>query len=89
MNNYFSPGTIVTLTSTPSVVVSTDATTGQADMVAPAPTPQASPAKSADGTLTYNCQFKAIYDGAGKKLAPNGARQFVGNPTTAKLIRFN
>ena len=87
-NSYFSPGTILTLSSTPSVVVTVDGQTGQVDLVAPAATPKTLPAKNADGTVTYKAAFKAIYDGKGKNLAPSGARQLVVSPKTGKLVSF-
>ena len=88
VNNYFDAGTTVTLTSTPSVVVTIDATTGQVDLVAPAATPKASPTKNADGTLTYKASFKAVYDGKGRNLAPNGASSLTVDPKSGKLVRF-
>jgi hypothetical protein len=87
INNYFNPGTTISLTSTPTVVVSVDALTGQVDLVAPAAA-SAKLAKNADGTVTYNAKFTAVYDGTGKNLAASGARQLVLNPKTGSLVSF-
>jgi hypothetical protein len=77
-----------TLTSTPSVVVTVDADTGQVDVVAPASTARPASAKNADGTLTYKAAFKAIYDAKGRNLAPNGASSLTVNQKSGKLVRF-
>ena len=88
INNYFSTGTTITLTSTPTVIVTVDGNTGQVDLVAPAAVSKPSVLKNADGTLTYSAPFKALYDGKGKNLAPNGAGQVTVNPQTGRLVAF-
>lgn len=87
INDYFSPGTTLTLTSTPSVVVSIDGQTGQVDTVAPA-LAKPSVTKNADGTVTYRGNFKAVYDSKGKNLAPTGATQLTVDPSTGKVSSF-
>jgi len=88
INNYFNTGTTVSLTSTPSVVLTVDAATGQVDIVAPASEAKPSLVKNADGTLTYKATFKAVYDGTGRNLAPNGASNLTFDPKTGKLVAF-
>ena len=88
INNYFNSGTTITLSSTPSVVVSIDASTGQVDLVAPAADSKSSSVKNADGTVTYNGRFKGLYDAVGKNLAPSGASRLTIDPKTGKLVAF-
>jgi len=85
INTYFSTGTIVS-PATPSALVSVDATTGQVDLVAPSATPKPESSRNPDGTVTYNSTFKAVFDGAGKNLAPSGATRIVLNPKTGHLV---
>jgi hypothetical protein len=87
-NGYFNPGTILTLSSTPSAVVTIDGTTGQVDVVAPA-VAKPSLAKNPDGTVTYSAYFEALYDCNGKNLAPKGAAHLTVNPNTGKLVSFH
>ena len=88
INSYFNAGTTLTLTSTPSAVVTIDATTSRVDLLAPASVAKPSLAKNSDGTLTYQASFRALYDGKGKNLAPNGASSLTVNPKTGMLISF-
>ena len=87
MNSYFSPGTTISLTSTPTIAVAVDASTGQVDLVAPA-AKIASTAKSPTGNVIYSGMFKALYDKSGNNLAPSGASQLVINPKTGGLVSF-
>lgn len=86
INSYFDTGTTLTLTSTPTVVVSIDANTGQVALVAPAA--KAGSTKNADGTVTYSGQFQAVYNGAGKNVAPSGASKLTVDPKTGRLVSF-
>ena len=88
INNYFNPGTTISLTSTPSVVVTIDAGTGQVDLVAPASTAKPAAVRNSDGTLTYSGKFKALYDGTGRNLAPSGMSRLTVNPKTGKLVSW-
>ena len=88
INNYFGTGTTITLTSTPSVVVTIGAITGQVVLVAPAATAKATPTKNAAGTWTYKASFTAVYDEKGKNLAPNGTSSLTVDPKSGKLVRL-
>ena len=88
INSYFSPGTTITLSGTPSAVVSIDATTGQVDLVAPLSVAKPSVVRNGDGTLTYKGAFKALYDGKGKNIAPNGASQVIVDTKTGRLVSW-
>ena len=87
-NSYFNPVTTLTLSSTPTVVVSVDSITGQIDVVAPASVSKPTLVKNADGTVSYKAPFKAVYDGKGNNLAPNGATSLTLNPKSGKLVTF-
>lgn len=89
INGYFSSGTTLTLSSTPTVVVSVDSFTGQIDLIAPAAAAKPITSKNADGTLTCSAPFKGLYDGNGHNLAPSGASKLVLNPKTGQLVSFS
>lgn len=86
INNYFNPGTTMSLTSTPSVVVTVDGSTGQVDLVAPAAKPATS--RTSGLNVTYSGTFKALYDKSGKNLAPSGASEITVDPKSGKLVSF-
>ncbi len=80
----------IPLTSTPTAIVTIDAATGFVDYVVPAIAGKAKPmvSKAGGSGLTYTGQFLAIYDGAGKNLAPSGATTVSFDRTSGKLISF-
>jgi len=93
-NGYFTYATTVTPpASTPSALVTVDATTGAIDMVATAAKPHAkfTPAatRSIGANLTYDGPFTAVYGPKGNRLDTNGANQVVVDGKTGKLISFN
>jgi hypothetical protein len=89
-NAYNGSHTSVSLTSTPSAVVSLDPSSGLVQFIAPGkfgkkvPTPS----KGGGGISTFSGAFTAIYDSTGKNLAPSGATSIQADPTTGKLISF-
>jgi len=91
-NAYFSYATTVTPpASTPSALVTVDATTGAVDLVATAAKPVAKFApstRSIGSNLTYDGSFTAIYGPKGARLDTNGANQIVVDGKTGKLISF-
>jgi hypothetical protein len=89
-NAYFGADVSIPLTATPTAVVSVDGSNGQVDFVAPAVSVRTVPAASrASGSpITYAGQFTAIYNEAGKNLAPFGATTLKIDRSTGKLISF-
>jgi hypothetical protein len=71
-----------------SAVVSIDGSTGAVDLVAPAFALSKQTEKVAGGFVSFAGKFSAIYDGAGKNLAPSGASHLVVNPKTGKMVAF-
>jgi len=93
-NGYFTYATAVTPpASTPSALVTVDASTGAIDMVATAATPHAkfAPAatRSIGSNLVYDGPFTAVYGPKGNRLDTNGAGQVVVDGKTGKLVSFN
>jgi len=87
--SYKGESTITPPASTPSALVTVDASTGQIDTVATAYDPAlATPTRGAADTLTYHARFSALYDGKGHNLAPQGASQVIVDPKTGKLVSF-
>jgi len=92
-NAYFSYATTVTPpASTPSALVTVDASTGAVDLVATAAKPQATfkpSTRSIGANLTYDGPFTAVYGPKGNRLDTSGANQIVVDGKTGKLISFN
>jgi Tol biopolymer transport system component len=87
-NSYYGSAPGITAVGITSVVVSVDGSTGQIDLVAPAKLMKGSASKVPNAGMTYSGQFTALYDGAGKNLAPSGATSIQIDPRTGKLISF-
>jgi hypothetical protein len=89
-NSWNGSHTSISLTSTPSAVVSINGTTGLVAFVAPGKFGKktVSPSSGASGTATYTGQFTAIYDSSGKNLAPSGATSIQVDPKSGQLISF-
>ncbi len=89
-NVYSGAHSTIPLTSTPTALVTVDATTGFVDYVVPAIAMKGkSMAVQRSGAgLSYTGQFAAIYDKTGKNLAPNGATVVQFDKSTGKLISF-
>ena len=92
-NGYFTYATIVTPpASTPSAMVSVDATTGAIDTVATAAKPRTKftpSTRSIGQNLIYDGPFTAVYGPKGNRLDTNGANQVVIDGKTGKLISFS
>jgi len=92
-NAYFTYGTTVTPpASTPSALVSIDATTGAVDTVATAAKPLAKftpSTRSIGSNLVYDGPFTAVYGPKGNRLDTNGANQVVVDGKTGQLVSFN
>jgi len=92
-NAYFGYATTVTPpASTPTVLVTVDATTGAVDMVATAAKPLAKfkpSTRSIGANLAYDGPFTAVYGPKGNRLDTVGASQVVVDGKTGKLISFN
>lgn len=58
------------------------------DLVAPSSVAKPSSLRNSGGTVSYKGPFKALYDGKGKNLAPNGAAQVTVNPNTGHVVRW-
>ncbi len=89
-NVYNGTHTTIPLTSTPTAVVTIDASTGYVDYVVPALAMKAKPmvARSTGTSLIYTGQFSAIYDRTGKNLAPSGATSVEFDRATGRLVSF-
>jgi hypothetical protein len=86
MNVYTGGHTSINLTTTPTAVVSVDATTGYVDFVAPGTFKKRPMAAGPNSDLTG--QFSAIYDRNGTNIAPSGATSIQVDRMTGKLISF-
>jgi len=91
-NAYFSYATTVTPpASTPTALVTVDATTGAVDMVATAAKPQTKfkpSTRSIGSNLIYDGPFTAVYGPKGNRLDTSGANQIVVDGKTGKLISW-
>jgi len=89
-NTYNGSHTSLNFTTTPTIIISVDGTTGFVEFVAAGTYGKkvATPSRSAGTTTTYNGRFTAIYDATGKNLAPSGATTLEVDSTTGKLISF-
>ena len=80
----------LSLTGTPTAIITVDAATGFVDYVVPALAGRAHPTatKSTGNALTCTGTFSAIYDRTGKNLGPGGATTVQFDRSTGKLISF-
>ena len=84
-NSFNGSHTSIPLTTTPSVVIAINSSTGLVDLVAPA-LRSAVQSHAAGTRITYSGDFPAVYDGSGKNIAPNGAQVLEMDQATGKLV---